>query len=67
VDLVLDEEICWLIEINPRPTTSYVGLRRVIDLNMAAAIWRACWDGSLPATVNVPPPAVFGKRWADDS
>src|SRR5665647_250169 len=67
VDLVLDEEICWLIEINPRPTTSYVGLRRVIDLNMAAAIWRACRDGSLPAAVNVPPPAVFGKRWADES
>ena len=42
VDLVLGEETCWLIEINPRPTTSYVGLRRVIDLNMAAAIWHAC-------------------------
>jgi predicted ATP-grasp superfamily ATP-dependent carboligase len=67
VDLVLDEEICWLIEINPRPTTSYVGLRRVIDLNMAAAIWRACRDGSLPAAVAVPPPAAFGKGWADDS
>ena len=37
VDLVLGEETCWLIEINPRLTTSYVGLRRVIDLNMVAA------------------------------
>jgi hypothetical protein len=61
VDLVLGEETCWLIEINPRPTTSYVGLRRVIDLNMAAAIWHACRDGSLPAALAVPPPAAFGK------
>ncbi|HEY5388243.1 MAG TPA: hypothetical protein VIL79_10115, partial [Thermoleophilia bacterium] len=67
VDLVLGEEACWLIEINPRPTTSYVGLRRVIDINMAAAIWRACRDGSLPAVVAVPPPAAFGRGWADDS
>ena len=40
VDVVLGEETSWLIEINPRPTTSYVGLRRVIDLNMAEAIWQ---------------------------
>ncbi len=66
VDLVLGEETCRLIEINPRPTTSYVGLRRVIDLNMAAAIWRACRDGSLPAAVAVPPSAAFEKRWTDD-
>ena len=64
VDLVLGEETCWLIEINPRVTTSYVGLRRVVDLNMAAAIWRACRDGSLPAAVAVPPPAAFEKGWA---
>ena len=67
VDLVLGGEKDWLIEINPRPTTSYVGLRRVLDLNMAAAIWQACRDGSLPAAVAVPPPAAFGKRWTDDS
>ena len=67
VDLVLGEETSWLIEINPRPTTSYVGLRRVIDLNVAEAIWHACRDGSLPAAVPVPPAAAFGKGWADDS
>ena len=67
VDLVLGEETCWLIEINPRPTTSYVGLRRVLDLNMAAAIWHACRDGALPAAVPTPPPAAFGREWADDS
>ncbi len=67
VDLVLGEKTCLLIEINPRVTTSYVGLRRVVDLNMAAAIWRACRDGSLPAAVPVPPLAAFGRTWADDS
>jgi predicted ATP-grasp superfamily ATP-dependent carboligase len=67
VDLVLGEQTCWLIEINPRPTTSYVGLRRVVGLNLAAAIWHACRDGSLPASVAVPPLAAFGRGWTDDS
>ena len=67
VDLVLGEETCWLIEINPRPTTSYVGLRRVIGLNMAAAVWDACRDGVLPAEVATPPAMAFGKRWSDDA
>ena len=67
VDLVLGDQACWLIEINPRPTTSYVGLRRVVDFNMAAAIWHACRDGSLPAAVAPPPPAAFGVRRTDDS
>jgi predicted ATP-grasp superfamily ATP-dependent carboligase len=65
--LVLGKQDCWLIEINPRVTTSYVGLRRVVDLNMAAAIWRACREGSLPASLAVPPQAAFGKEWTDDS
>ncbi len=48
VDLVLSPEECSVIEINPRLTTSYVGLRHVIDLNLAEAIWGACRDGHLP-------------------
>ena len=67
VDLVFGEETCWLIEINPRVTTSYVGLRRVVGINMAAAIWRACRDGSLPAMEAVPPLAAFGRGWVDDA
>jgi tyramine---L-glutamate ligase len=67
VDLILGEETCWLIEINPRLTTSYVGLRRVAGLNMAEAIWRACRDGSLPASVAVPSLAAFGKEWVDEA
>ena len=67
VDLVLGEEACWLMEINPRPTTSYVGLRRVIDLNMAAAIWSACREGALPSAVRLAAPSSHGDGWPDDN
>ena len=65
VDVVLGRETIWLIEINPRPTTSYVGLRRVIDFNLAAAIWQACRDGRLPSAPHVVSPSAFGRGWAD--
>jgi predicted ATP-grasp superfamily ATP-dependent carboligase len=65
VDMVLGEESSWLMEINPRPTTSYVGLRRVIDLNMAAAIWSACRDGALPSAVRLAAPSPHGDGWPD--
>ncbi len=62
VDLVLTEEGCSLIEINPRPTTSYVGVRRVVDINLAEAIWRACLEGVLPEAVVVSGEAAFNKE-----
>jgi tyramine---L-glutamate ligase len=65
VDVVLGEEDIWLIEINPRPTTSYVGLRRLTDLNLAAAIWHACRDGSLPSVTPVTASFAFGKEGTD--
>jgi predicted ATP-grasp superfamily ATP-dependent carboligase len=49
VDLVLTQEEALLIEINPRLTTSYIGLRRVLQFNLAQAIWNACRQGKLPA------------------
>ena len=48
VDMLLTDRECYTIEINPRLTTSYVGLRRVIDINLAEAVWRACRDHELP-------------------
>jgi tyramine---L-glutamate ligase len=48
VDLVLGEDIVQLIEINPRLTTSYVGLRQVAQINLAQAIWDACSNDILP-------------------
>jgi predicted ATP-grasp superfamily ATP-dependent carboligase len=48
VDLVLSDTDAVLIEINPRLTTAYVGLRRALEQNVAALIVDAC-AGSLPA------------------
>jgi predicted ATP-grasp superfamily ATP-dependent carboligase len=39
VDVVLGERD-WVIEINPRLTTSYVGLRALAEDNLAAAMIR---------------------------
>ncbi len=65
VDLILTEEECWLIEINPRLTTSYVGVRRVVDINLAEATWRACREGVLPNVVVTAGEASFGKEALD--
>lgn len=61
VDLVLSDQGPFLIEVNPRLTTSYVGLRQVIDLNLAQAIWNASLHGRLPGTVIVSGSTSFGK------
>lgn len=61
VDLVLDGDRAWAIELNPRLTTAYVGLRRVASINLAQAIWAAAVDGVLPAAVELRGRAVFSK------
>lgn len=48
VDLVLTEDHVELIEINPRVTTSYIGLRQVATMNLAQVIWDACMKSILP-------------------
>ena len=61
VDLVLAQEEALLIEINPRLTTSYIGLRQVLQLNLAQAIWDACLRGVLPAKVLLTGQVAFVK------
>jgi predicted ATP-grasp superfamily ATP-dependent carboligase len=51
VDLVLTESEAVVIEVNPRLTTSYLGLRAALEGNLAALALAAC-AGTLPA----PPP-----------
>jgi tyramine---L-glutamate ligase len=51
VDLVLHDGAAHLIEINPRVTTSYIGLRQISAINLAEAMWKACQDGVLPSRV----------------
>ncbi|MCX8153078.1 MAG: ATP-grasp domain-containing protein [Candidatus Bathyarchaeota archaeon] len=69
VDLVLTDDEAFAVEVNPRLTTSYVGLRRVVNFNLAEAILNAALNGELPthvqtcgyarfSKVDLPPPAL---------
>jgi predicted ATP-grasp superfamily ATP-dependent carboligase len=49
VDFVLTEDKAVAIEVNPRLTTSYVGLRSVASFNLAQAIINAVLKHKLPA------------------
>ncbi len=48
VDIVLAQDKVYVIEVNPRLTTSYVGLRKVADFNIAEALAKAVLKGTLP-------------------
>ncbi len=61
VDLVMTTDECYVLEINPRLTTSYVGLRQVINLNLAEAIWNCCVWGLLPHTTRITGSISFRK------
>ena len=61
VDVVLTGENAWLIEINPRLTTSYIGLRQVAEANMARVIWDACQNGVLPECIPLTGQVVIKK------
>ena len=62
VDMLLTERESYTIEINPRLTTSYVGLRQVIDINLAEAIWHACCDCMLPQKIILSGRASFNNN-----
>jgi hypothetical protein len=49
VDLVLAEDKPFVVDVNPRLTTSYVGLSRVAGLNVAEAMVNAVLKSKLPA------------------
>lgn len=65
VDVVIAEGQCQLIEINPRLTTSYVGLRQVININLAEAIWHACSTDTLPLKITLSEKSSFRKEVFD--
>ena len=58
VDVVLTDSEAVVIEVNPRLTTSYLGVRAALDGNVAALALAAC-AGALPA----PPPARRHVRY----
>ncbi len=49
VDFVLTEHKAYVVEVNPRLTTSYVGLRKVVGFNVAEALIDAVVNCKLPA------------------
>jgi predicted ATP-grasp superfamily ATP-dependent carboligase len=51
VDMILADDSFRLVEINPRLTTSYIGLRQVSRLNPAKMIFEACTRNILPDRV----------------
>ncbi len=51
VDMVLTREEPVVMEVNPRLTTSYIGLRKVVNFNPAQAIIDAVLERKLPENV----------------
>jgi len=48
VDLIINESKIFVIEVNPRLTTSYVGMRKVANFNIAQAISDSVINKKLP-------------------
>jgi hypothetical protein len=61
VDMVLTRRGPLIMEINPRLTTSYVGLTKVVNFNPAQAIIDAVVEGRLPEKVQASGCAFFSK------
>ncbi len=61
VDLVLTERGPVVVEVNPRLTTSYVGLRRAVNINIGKAILDAVLQKALPENVEVAGYSIFSK------
>lgn len=62
VDLLLDEanHDIYILEINPRLTTSYIALRRVLNINLGKAVVDAA-RGILPTKLEFKDPVSFSK------
>jgi tyramine---L-glutamate ligase len=61
VDVVLTGDTAEVIEINPRLTTSYIGLRQIAPINLAEAIWNVCRHDILPDCVPLAGQVVIKK------
>jgi predicted ATP-grasp superfamily ATP-dependent carboligase len=61
VDMVLTKDEPVVMEVNPRLTTSYIGLRKVINFNVAQAIVNAVLKHEVPENVQSSGYAFFSK------
>jgi tyramine---L-glutamate ligase len=62
IDLIKNNTGYKVIEINPRLTTSYTGLRKVININLAEAIYESVINSKLPDTVKISGNYTFTKE-----
>ncbi len=61
IDVVLSEDTVYVVDVNPRLTTSYVGLHAVADFNVAQALFEAVTSGILPKKVHSKEVVYFSK------
>lgn len=61
VDLVLTKNAAFVVDINPRLTTSYVGLRKVARFNLAEALLDAVLKSKLPKDAGTSGYSCFSK------
>ncbi len=61
VDLIVGKEKLFVLDVNARLTTSYVGLRQAADFNVAEAIVDSVLKGSLPQKNRLHGIACFSK------
>ena len=61
VDLVLSHDKPYVLDVNPRLTTSYVGLRKVVNFNVAGALLNSVLNGKLPIKYKNRDTACFSK------
>jgi predicted ATP-grasp superfamily ATP-dependent carboligase len=61
VDLILGEKSIFILDVNARLTTSYVGLRQVVDLNVAQALIDVAITEHLPQKPNPMGITCFSK------
>ena len=61
IDLVLTEHKVFVVDVNPRLTTSYIGLHMVEEFNIAQALLDAVLKGILPSKNEIEGVACFSK------
>lgn len=61
VDVILADDAVYVVDVNPRLTTSYVGLHFACDFNVAQALVEAVTQGKLPQKCTLSTVAFFSK------
>ncbi len=66
VDVKLSDDEVTILEVNPRLTTSYLGLRRVLRQNLTSMINEAIVNKTLPSKISIEGCAYFKKIYLPD-